>query len=206
MGSRFYLSCLQDELTFLLRGPLTYSLKRKNIQRKRDNILKTATSDNVGNEWILHLNVRSIDCHFEELETLIQSFGVNKPSLVCCSETWMTELSAETLYASDNYAPLTFQPGETRNEGVEIYVHESLSFEPIEFDNGIDLNYMAISCTNLNKEKFNVVCLYNPPSVNQQYLLEHFEVLFEACCQMSLCFLLGDMNIDLLETYAIGNL
>ena len=109
-----------------VRGPLIYTLNCKKVQRKRDNIHKTATSDNVGNEWILHLNVRSIDFHFEELETLIQSFRVNKPSLVCCSETWMTELSAENFYALDNYAPLKFQPGETRNEGVAIYVHESL--------------------------------------------------------------------------------
>ena len=114
------------------------------MQRKCDNTHNTETSDNVGNEWILHLNVRSIDCHFEGLETLIQSFGVNKPSLVCCSETWMTELSAENLYALDNYAPLKFQPGETRTGGVAIFLHESLCFESIEIENGIDLNYLAI--------------------------------------------------------------
>ena len=97
--------------------------------------------------------MRSIDNHFEELETLIESFGVNKPSLVCCSKTWMVESSAEDLYVLDNYAPMKFQPGKTRNEGVAKYVHESLSFEIIEFDAGIDLNYIAISYTNLKKRK-----------------------------------------------------
>ena len=67
MGSRFHISCLQDELTILLGGPLIYTLKREKLQRKREKICKSVTSDNVVNEWILHLNVRSIDIHFEEL-------------------------------------------------------------------------------------------------------------------------------------------
>ena len=36
--------------------------------------------------------------------------------------------------------------------------------------------------------------------------MEHFEVLLEGCGQLSNCFLVGDMNIDLLETSAIGNM
>ena len=111
MGSTFHISCLQDELTFLLGGPLTYTLKRKKLQRKREQICKTVTSDNVENEWNLHLNVKSIDNHLEELEKLIESFGDNKPSLVCCSETWMVGSSAEDLCVLDIYAPMKFQSG-----------------------------------------------------------------------------------------------
>ena len=80
----------------------------------------------------------------------------------------MVESSAGDLYVLDNCAPMKFQPGKTRNEGVAIYVHESLSFELIEIDIGIDLNYIAVSCTNLKKEKNNVVRLYNSPLVNKQ--------------------------------------
>ena len=54
--------------------PLTYTLKRKKLQRKHEELCKTVTSDIVENEWILHLNVRSIDLTFEELETLIAQF------------------------------------------------------------------------------------------------------------------------------------
>ena len=161
MRSIFHISCLQDELTFLLEGPLTFTLKCKFLQRKRETICITVTTDNVENKWILDLNVRSIDNHFEELETLIESFGVNKTTLVCCSETWMADSSTEDLYVLDNFAPMKFPPGKTRNEGVAIYVHESLSFETIEIDIRIDLNYIAFSCTNL-KEKFISFCLYNP--------------------------------------------
>ena len=100
---------------------------------------------------------------------------------------------------------MNFYSGKTRNEGVEIYVHESLSFEIIECDIGFDLIYIAISCTNLKKEKLNVVCFCNHPSVKKQYFLEQFEVRLESCCQMSNYFFVGDMKIDLLETSAIGN-
>ena len=79
--------------------PLTYTLKRKKLQRKREELCKTVTSDiDCENEWILHLKVISIALHFEELETLIESFGVNKPSLVCCSEPWTVQSSAEDIY------------------------------------------------------------------------------------------------------------
>ena len=63
MGSRFHISCLQDELTVLLGGPLTYAVKRIILQRKQEEICKTVIPFNVKNEWILPLNVRSIDLH-----------------------------------------------------------------------------------------------------------------------------------------------
>ena len=105
MGSRFRISCLQDEFTFLLVGTLTYTLKRKKLQLTRKKICKTVTSDNVRIEWILHPNVRSIDNHFWEMETVIESFEVNKSSLVCCTETWMVESSTEDLHVLNDYAP-----------------------------------------------------------------------------------------------------
>ena len=65
----------------------------------------------------------------------------------------MVESSAGDLFDLDNYAPMKFQPGKTRNEGVAIYVPESLSFETLEFDTGNDFNYNSFSCTNLEKDK-----------------------------------------------------
>ena len=85
--------------------------------------------------------VRSIDHHVEIIETLIEFCGVSKPSLVCCYEAWMVESSAEDLYVLDNYAPIEFQPRETRNEGMAIYVHVSLSFQIKKSDTEIDFNY-----------------------------------------------------------------
>ena len=77
--------------------------------------------------------MRSIDNHLEELETLIEFFGVKKPSIVN-SEKWTVKSSVEDLYVLDNYAPMIFQPGKTENEGVAKDVHEKISFEIIEFD------------------------------------------------------------------------
>ena len=39
-----------------VRGPLTYAVKRKQLQRKLENVCKTVTSNNVENKKILHLN------------------------------------------------------------------------------------------------------------------------------------------------------
>ena len=100
---------------------------------------------------------------------------------------------------------MKFQPGKTKNEGMAIYVHKPLFSKIKEFDNRIDLNYSAISCTKLKKEKIDVVCSNDPPSVTKHHFLEHSEVLRESCCEMSNCFLVNDMNIDLHESSAIGN-
>ena len=127
-----------DELTFVLAGPLTYTLKCKQIPRKRENVCKTVTSDNVENEWIRHKNVRSIDNRFEEMATLIEPFGVNNKSQDCCSDTWMVESFAEDLHVLYKYAPMKTK--ETRKEGMAKYVRESLSLEIMEFDTGNDLN------------------------------------------------------------------
>ena len=94
--------------------------------------------------------MRSIDLHFEELETLVEYFGVNKLSVVCCSETWMVESSTEDFYVLDNYALMKFQPGKHRNEGVAIYVHESLSFEIKELGNSFISTKLSTSRTPLN--------------------------------------------------------
>ena len=92
-------------------------------------------------------NVRSIDLHFEEMETLIESFEVKKPALVCRSETWIVESSAHDLNVLDNYSPMKFKPRKLEMK-VWQYTFMNLPFEKIEFGSGIDFNYIAISCTN----------------------------------------------------------
>ena len=137
------------------------------IPRKRETNCKTVASDKVENEWI------STYCEnnrqqLRNWKPLRESFGVNEPSVVCCSETRIIVSSAEDLYVLDTYAPLKFQPGKTRNGGVAKYVNDSLSFGMIEFNTRIDLNYIASNFTNLEIVKVIVYCLYNPPTVNEQ--------------------------------------
>ena len=192
--------------TFLLGGPLAYKLKRKKSKPKHKNNLK---EQSVENEWIFHLNIRSIDYNFEELETHIDTFCENKPSSICLSETWMTESSDKNAYALESYAPMEFDPCSTRNEGVAIYVHESLAFELLEpniqKDSIPDLNYTGVNCTARNREKFTVVCFYNSPSVNKQDFLDQFELLLESLSQIKNYYLIGDINIDLLECNPVAD-
>ena len=121
----------------------------------------------------------------------------------------MTESSDKNAYALESYAPMEFDPGSTRNEGVAIYVHESLAFELLELniqkDSIPDLNYTGVNCTARNKEKFTVVCLYNSPSVNKHDFLDQFELLLESLSQIKNYYLIGDINIDLLECNPVAD-
>ena len=201
------LSTLYAKVVYIfVRSPLAYKLKRKKLKPKHKNNLK---EQSVENEWIFHLNIRSIDYNFEELETHIDTFPENKPCIICLSETWMTESSDKNAYALESYAAMEFDPGSTKNEGVAIYVHESLAFELLELniqkDSIPDLNYTGVNCTARNKEKFTVVCLYNSPSVNKHDFLDQFELLLESLSQIKNYYLIGDINIDLLECNPVAD-
>ena len=37
------------------------------------------------NEWIYHVNIRSLGKNFDNLELYLKTFGKNKPSFVCLS-------------------------------------------------------------------------------------------------------------------------
>ena len=103
---------------------LIYTLKRSKSRN-----LKV---QKVGNERVFHLNIRSIDYHFEELEMLLDTFLENKPSILCCFETWITESSPKSSYSAETSAPKKFDPGSTRNEGLTIDVQELLYIETLE--------------------------------------------------------------------------
>ena len=207
MNGILILSTLYAKVVYIfVRGASSLQLKRKKSKPKHKNNLK---EQSVENEWTFHLNIRSIDYNFEELETHIDTFRENKPCIICLSETWMTESSDKNAYALESYAPMEFDPGSTRNEGVAIYVHESLAFELLELniqkDSIPDLNYTGVNCTARNKEKFTVVCLYNSPSVNKLDFLDQFELLLESLSQIKNYYLIGDINIDLLECNPVAD-
>ena len=99
---------------------------------------------------------------------------------------------------------MKIQPGKTINKGEASYVHEPL-FEIIETDTGINLNYIAFCCTNLKKEKINVVVYTIPlwPMTKTSWGTSKF--FFKFVVRRATLFFVGDMNINLLGTSAIGN-
>ena len=79
-----------------------------------------------GNEWIFHMNIRSLENPFDDLMIFIEDQNLNKPSVICLTETRLSDDSTLSLFEIPEYHRLISHAGSIRNSGAGIYVHESL--------------------------------------------------------------------------------
>ena len=109
MNGILILSTLYAKVVYIfVIGHSSLQIETKKSKPKQKNNLK---EQSVENEGIFHLNIRSIDYIFEELETHIDTFRENKPFIICLSDTWMTESADKNAYALESYASMEFDPG-----------------------------------------------------------------------------------------------
>ena len=114
-----------------------FSVKDPPVRRLKFQVL--------ANNWLLNVNIRSLNCNFDEFQLLVDSFQC-KPTVICLTETWLNTSSDMNVFALEGYFPILSQPGLTRNEGVAIYIHKSLFFEQIRVEN--PMNVVGVKCIN----------------------------------------------------------
>ena len=140
---------------------------------------------------------------------LIATFRENKPSIICCSETLMTEFSATRCLYTGIVCAYGIWTWSNKNEGVAIYAHESLYFELLELSKQTEsfpaLSYTGVNCTIKIKETFTVVCLYISPSVTKKDFSDQFELLLESLSKIKNYFSIGKINFVLFECFHIAN-
>ena len=103
------------------------------------------------------------------------------------------------MFNLNNYLPPILHPGFSRNNGVVVYVHESISYEVVRTE--ANLCHGIFETTNKNKQCFVVVCMYVSPFFKQSLKLKDVDFLLKAHSNLmgSPVFTVGDMNIDLLK-------
>ena len=99
-----------------------------------------------GKEWIFHMNIRSLENHSDDLMMFIEDQKLNKPSVICLTETWLSDDSTLSLFQIPEYHRLILHAGFSRNSGVGIYVHKSLRYQGVQFDESLPA--VAVKCTN----------------------------------------------------------
>ena len=72
---------------------------------------------------MLHINVRSLKGHLSELEALVYSLE-SPPSILCLSETWLTENDDSKCYLIDGYNKFATCNRKSRGSGVMIQIRE----------------------------------------------------------------------------------
>ena len=76
----------------------------------------------------------------------IEDQKLNKPSVICLTETWLSTLS---LFEIPEYHRLISHARVNRKSGAGIYVHISLRYQVVEFHESLPA--VAVKCTNASK-------------------------------------------------------
>lgn len=153
----------------------------------------------------LHLNIASLNKHFDELssylDTLKHNFG-----FIGITETRFLKDSSK-LFNCDlpNYKSI-HTPTESSVGGVLLYISEKFIFKPREdlsslLYNSRELESVFIELTLKNKKNIIVGCVYRHPSMSENEFTNKFlsPFLEKTCKENKKLIVLGDFNIDLLK-------
>ena len=150
------------------------------------------------------MNIRSLENHFDDLMMFIEDQNLNKPSVICLTETWLPDDSTLSLFEIPEYHRLISHAGSNRNSGAGIYVHESLRYQVAEFHESLPA--VAVKFTNASKHCFIVACVYNSPSCDKLTFIQKMSTWSSVLANSKHpCYIVGDMNINLLETNTTSN-
>ena len=147
--------------------------------------------------WVLHLNIRSLSNHFNELVSLIHEYTVT-PIAICLSETWLKSIPDPSIFKLQGYQKPLSVAKVNKASGVVVYIDERFSYKELDIETTIE--NITIQLSGKRSEKILLCCLYNSPSVHKDNSLNDIDtILTELNNHTEKAIILGDMNFDLLK-------
>ena len=139
----------------------------------------------------LHLNIRSLSKHFDELCHLLNSFPFQQ-DLFACSETWINpQVDISSLQIS-GYNIITDNRTFSTGGGVALYLKSSF-----EYHLRNDLKIAGVENISVDTQHLLIGVIYNLPSGFQRDFIDEFEnVLHSVFLSKRKCLILGDFNIN----------
>ena len=143
----------------------------------------------------LHINIRSIAKHFDEMVSFLNTLHGDFLFLGL-SETWLHPNSNNCLYQIPSYQLITSNRENTKGGGVALYIHDFLTFTHIQAINMMHCE--SIFVENLINNKKGVIGVnYRKPNTSfPEFLASLDECLHQLSARGGHCIILGDMNID----------
>ena len=123
---------------------------------------------------LLHMNIRSIPRHMNELEAYLSNLCHNF-SIVAITETWFTDLTVDT-YSLQGYTHGYEYRKNKSGGGISLFIREGISYLMRKDLNIFDQNMESLFIELINdkpKEK-NIILgvIYRPPNTNVSYFTE----------------------------------
>ena len=147
----------------------------------------------------LHLNIRSLSKHFDELCNLLDSTPFEF-DLIACSETWITpQVDTEEMQIT-GYNMIKDSRMLSTGGGVALYLKSSFDYNLRD-----DLKIVGIENIWVDTQDLLIGVIYNPPNRSQREFLDEFEqVLHSIFLSKRRCLILGDININTLVKSTIA--
>ena len=148
---------------------------------------------------LLHVNARSLNKNFDDLELLHSSINNFAFSVICISETWLHSTSPP-MFHIPNYNFIRADRAIGKGGGVGIYINNLLKFKhrPDIHIQGAEHLFIEI----INDKNKNIILgtIYKPPNNCNEIFLESLdEELHRISLENKNIYLIGDFNINLLN-------
>ena len=149
----------------------------------------------------LHMNIRSLSCHFDELQSLLVNLNIGF-NVVAVSETW--DSFARPVSSNINMAGYTFlsSKSHSQNGGVGLYIKTSLGPVPRPdlVSDSEDYETVWAEIENSKDKNILICCAYRHPSSEVEHFTEYIQkTLSNPSVANKHVFILGDFNINLLN-------
>ena len=155
------------------------------------------------NNWLRigHLNSRSVPKHIHEIRRLFKDCGFD---IVAVSETFIKEHTPEDMYTIENYKFYKLNRIHSTQGGIGIFVRDTIPVKELETPLTITQNKNApeILCivVTINRIQIAIVTVYRTPLQPYTSLSYISEYITDICCRYEHNIILGDFNINQLDT------
>lgn len=159
---------------------------------------------------VIHLNVRSLTKHFDEI---CANFLDGKTAVLVLSETWLHKNVASSLIQCDGYYLLRYDRqtlntagGVKQGGGLCMYVRDDFQVK-LDMSMNISSDELELFMCTISKEnqkKIDLIATYRPPSGRLQDALDRLTETFDKIdmCSPNERIILGDLNIDFSKSNA----
>ena len=152
---------------------------------------------------LAHFNIRSANRNFDNLKLLLANLNYS-PSVIGLTETWFSDIPNPMHYLP-NYEVVTNNRVDRVGGGVALYIDKKYNFSIIQnltvLNNTMETLFIEID---IAKNKNIVIgVIYRPPQSNPRDFITHIQEMLSFLTQNeNPCFILGDFNINLLNSHS----
>ena len=150
---------------------------------------------------LLHMNIRSINKHFEELQLLLENPSQQSFSIIGLTETWLSQESNQP-FALNGYDFVVNNRENRSGGGVALYIshnHKYVICHELNVMNEI-VESLFLEIPLSGNKNILIGIIYRPPSSNPNLFLKYLsELMKNPLFVNKQSFIMGDFNIDLLK-------